>query len=557
MSTQKLTRSGSDSAPTQSDETEHVIPSDDAADQHSGSLSRYPPGTETAEILEGIDQGFVDLDANWQITYVNGKAEQIYGMSRSYLLGKDFWEVFASARGTIYEREYRRTMERRTPTQIEAYDVAVKNWIHVNAQPRSTGGIALYLNQVTEQRSAQMLVTGQKLAFELAASGASLPEVLHILAATAETKSEDCIGTAIFLVNPDGVHLPFTRVLGVPESWTPSLEKMFEIGPQSPSCGRAAYLGQTVIENDIELEPLWIPYFGLARELEIRACWSQPIRLVNGNILGIMAVYHRRPTQAGPSDVDFLRLLSYAAAVLIERYQAEQAVAKANEELYRANTDLEQFAYSASHDLQEPLRGVNIYSELLMRRYGDELSGEAVEFLRHVRNGVTRMQALLQDLLAFLQVTSLDIPTNEVDAGEAFHAAVANLEAVIAEAGAQVTFDSLPSLRIHIVHLQQLFQNLIGNAIKYRSECPPIVHITAERLKNEWLFSVRDNGIGIDPEYKEQIFGLFKRLHSGDQYAGTGVGLAICKRITERYGGRIWVESTLGQGSVFCFALPA
>ena len=228
------------------------------------------------------------------------------------------------------------------------------------------------------------------------------------------------------------------------------------------------------------------------------------------------------------------------------------------DELRRANGDLEQFAYSASHDLQEPLRNVSIYSELLDKRYGSRLDGEAFEFLGHLRNGALRMQTLIHDLLAYTQVTATDIANAEDDSQEAFNVALANLSATILSSQARVTHDPLPSLAAQSLHLQQLFQNLVGNAIKYRRPNePPQVHVKAERQNGSWLFSVRDNGLGIDPEYRERIFGLFKRLHTGDEYSGTGLGLAICQKIVERYHGNIWVESELGKGSTFYFTLPA
>lgn len=230
---------------------------------------------------------------------------------------------------------------------------------------------------------------------------------------------------------------------------------------------------------------------------------------------------------------------------------------RVEDELRRANQDLEQFAYSASHDLQEPLRSIKIYGELLTLRYAHKLDGQALEFLEYLHTGATRMELLVRDLLAYTQVGRLDPPAQDVDANEALQATVDALGGAIVQSGATVTSDSLPAVRVHATHMKQLFQNLIGNAIKYRrKEEPPAIHVTANQQSGFCRFSVRDNGIGIDPEYKEHIFGLFKRLHSGEEYSGTGIGLAICQRIVERYHGRIWVESEPGKGSEFIFALP-
>jgi PAS domain S-box-containing protein len=231
---------------------------------------------------------------------------------------------------------------------------------------------------------------------------------------------------------------------------------------------------------------------------------------------------------------------------------------KRNEaELVRANQDLEQFAFSASHDLQEPLRSVKIYSELLVQRFGDRLDGDASAFLEFITSGASRMEMLIRDLLAYTKAGQLERPAEPVDAGEALARVVANLSGAISESGATVTSDSLPLLRVHATQLQQLFQNLIGNAVKYRRpEAPPMINVRVQRAGESWLFSVSDNGLGIEAEYKERVFGLFKRLHTGDEYSGTGIGLAICQRIVERYHGRIWVESEPGKGSTFFFTLP-
>jgi PAS domain S-box-containing protein len=231
---------------------------------------------------------------------------------------------------------------------------------------------------------------------------------------------------------------------------------------------------------------------------------------------------------------------------------------RVEDELRRANHDLEQFAYSASHDLQDPLRSVQIFSQLLTTRCNGQLDAEAREYLEYVRNGAARMEALVRDLLTYTQVMKFDNPTEPADTDEALASTIANLAGAVLETGARITSDPLPPVRVHDAHLQQLFQNLIGNAMKYRDpERPLAVHVAAQRQNGRPIFSVSDNGIGIAHEHRERIFGLFKRLYRNDEYSGTGIGLAICQRIVEQYGGRIWVESDLGQGSTFRFTLPA
>jgi PAS domain S-box-containing protein len=248
---------------------------------------------------------------------------------------------------------------------------------------------------------------------------------------------------------------------------------------------------------------------------------------------------------------------SKVARNITERMRQEKALQEANEALTRSNEDLEQFAYSASHDLQEPLRIASAFSELLQDKFGGKLGGEGDEFIRYIVDASARMQQLLRDLRTFSQASKLtqdQVPN--VDAGEVLRRTISNMKTAIDDSNAVITHGELPVVAMHEFQLVQLFQNIISNAIRYRSQTSPVIHIDAQCSDNKCTFSIRDNGIGIDPQYKEQIFGIFKRLHTTADYPGTGMGLAICQRIVERLGGRIWVESEPGRGSTFYFTLP-
>jgi PAS domain S-box-containing protein len=239
------------------------------------------------------------------------------------------------------------------------------------------------------------------------------------------------------------------------------------------------------------------------------------------------------------------------------RKQAQEVLAKRTSQLERSNTELEQFAYVASHDLQEPLRMITGYTNLLSKRYKGKLDGDADEFIGFAVDGANRMRALINDLLTYSRVGTQGKIFEPTDCELLLGQVLLGLQVVIQESAAKVTHDPLPTLMGDDVQLGQLFQNLIGNALKYRNGQEPTVHIGCERRKSEWLLSVRDNGIGIDPRFAEKIFVIFQRLHTREQYPGTGIGLAVCKRIVERHGGRIWVESEPGSGSTFHFTLPA
>jgi signal transduction histidine kinase len=235
---------------------------------------------------------------------------------------------------------------------------------------------------------------------------------------------------------------------------------------------------------------------------------------------------------------------------------ARQKLEKSLTELARSNSDLQQFAYVASHDLQEPLRMVASYTQLLAKRYKGKLDKDADEFIAFAVNGANRMQALIQDLLAFSRVETQGQHFEPTSVETLLVYALDNLKGGIEESGAVVTHDPLPTVIGDERQLLHLLQNLLSNAIKFRKQDPPLVHISAEKGEREWLFSVRDNGIGIDPQYAERIFIIFQRLHTNAEYPGTGIGLSLCKKIVERHGGRIWVESQLGQGATFYFTLP-
>ncbi len=241
---------------------------------------------------------------------------------------------------------------------------------------------------------------------------------------------------------------------------------------------------------------------------------------------------------------------------ITERKRVEKALAKQAQELARSNTALEQFAYVASHDLQEPLRKVASYTDLLAKRYQGQLDSRADTFIGYVVDGTTRMKALIDDLLTLSQIGNEEISLEQTDVEAVLRQALAALDTALQESGASVTFDPLPTVMADPSQLEQLFHNLIGNAIKFRGTEPLHVHVSAEQKNHEWVLSVQDNGIGIDPQHAERIFVVFQRLHSTAEYPGTGIGLAICKKIVEHYGGRIWLESHPGKGATFFFTLP-
>jgi light-regulated signal transduction histidine kinase (bacteriophytochrome) len=232
-------------------------------------------------------------------------------------------------------------------------------------------------------------------------------------------------------------------------------------------------------------------------------------------------------------------------------------LARYTQELKRSNEELQQFAYVASHDLQEPLRMVTSYMQLLQQRYKEQLDPDAQEFISYAVDGASRMKSLIQDLLTYSRVETAAREFSTVDMNDVVKTVQRHLRFTLEETGTSLTNDELPKIRADEQQITQLFQNLISNAIKFRSDQAPHVHVGVKREGRFWQFCVQDNGIGIDQQYYQRIFIIFQRLHNRSKYPGTGIGLAICKKVVERHGGNIWVESTPGQGTTFYFTLPA
>ena len=238
------------------------------------------------------------------------------------------------------------------------------------------------------------------------------------------------------------------------------------------------------------------------------------------------------------------------------RQKAEAELALHAAELARSNQDLEQFAYFVSHDLQAPLRHISTFSDLLMERHGEQLDEDGKECLGFMASGAQRMSRMIQDLLAYSRAGRAELVRDRLEVSRVLADVVADLRETLAELGGQVTWDALPVVLASPTLLPQVFANLLGNGLKFHGGAPPTVHVTAQRAGAEWVFAVEDNGLGIPAEYQERIFKPFQRLHGPEEIPGSGIGLNICQRIIERHGGRIWVESQVGRGSVFRFTLP-
>ena len=300
----------------------------------------------------------------------------------------------------------------------------------------------------------------------------------------------------------------------------------------------------------------------LAKSCGLHGAFALPV-LMGEKVLGAIEFFSREPRHPDKWLLQITVSVGRQIGQLMARREAEEEARLAHDELQvkareleRSNEELQQFAYVASHDLQEPLRMVSSYTQLLGKRYGDRLDGDAKEFMEFIVDGAARMKQLIEDLLAYSRVGTRGRELSPTPSAAALDKALASLRAAQEASGAEVTHDEMPEVLADGAQLTQLFQNLVGNAMKFRGEDTPRIHVGVEERDKAWVFTVRDNGIGLDPQYAERIFMMFQRLHNKTEYPGTGIGLAICKKIVERHGGHIWVESKPDEGATFGFTLP-
>lgn len=460
-------------------------------------------------ILESITDGFLALDRDWRFTYVNAEAERLNGMHRQDMLGRNHWELFPKSIGTTVHRELLRAASELIPVEFDNYYGPWDLWFHIKAYPTDEGGLSVFYEDITDRKRAEAALRESESQFQILAE--SMPQLC-------------------WMANPDGHIFWFNRRWYDYTGTTP--EEMEGWGWQSV--------------HDVDVLPAVLERWKSSVTSGNRFEMVFPLKGADGRFRPFLTRVEPLKDAEGKvrrwfgtnTDVDELE--------------------RAREALRRANSDLEQFAFAAAHDLQEPLRTVQSYTQLLSRRIGGKLERDDNLFMGYILDGSRRMGDLVKDLREYLEVatTEIEVENTLVDLTAAFNKAVQNLDVAIRETGATVTSGTLPTVLGREVHFVQLFQNLMSNAIKYRRDGePPYVSIAAVKKGGHWVVSVKDNGIGIPSEHQERIFGLFKRLH-GMGVPGTGIGLAICQKISERYGGRISVQSKVGEGSTFCFTVP-
>ena len=498
----------------------------EVADRRRAEVALRHSETEKRAILDAALEHVILHDASQRVVWANESAARSAGMRRDELIGRRCYEIWGQRDDPCPDCPVLKALETGQPHECEQATPDGRVW-YVRGYPlrgpdgEITGAVEM-ARDITDRVRAEE--EKEKLLREKAERARELNALYELsrIAQRHEISTRQVLREAVALLPP---------------AW------------QYPdiACGRIRFGGE-IFQTHPGAESPW--------------CQSAAIR-IGGQERGCVEVCYleERPEfDEGP----FLkeeRVLIHALAGelghIMQHKEAEEALVQRTQELARSNAELEQFAYVASHDLQEPLRMVTGYVGMLERRYKGKLDADADEFIAFAVDGARRMSVLINDLLAYSRVTTRGKELAATDGAAVMRGVLVNLEVRITETGATVTHDPLPTVMADEVQLARLLQNLVSNAIKYHGDEAPRVHVSAERTDGTWQFAVRDNGSGIAPEHTERIFTIFQRLHGRGEFEGTGVGLAICKRIVERHGGRIWVESEPGKGSTFSFTIPA
>jgi PAS domain S-box-containing protein len=507
---------------------------------------------------------------------VNKEWEAFFGVSRDDFVGKEVHDLYPQS-PAIADKHYAMDQALWKSGGSQSYEIPIvtrdgrsRHTIYYKAtfsrEDGGVGGLVGTIIDITERKQAEQSQTIEYAVTRLLAEAHTVEDVMPELIRTL------CEGLG-YSYGARWVHEPREHVLRSVESWSepdPAVEafrrmstERLETKPDRPGgLNRRVWItGEPVWMADVELESSLTRRHDAVRA-GLHSAFAFPI-LVGGEFYGVMEFFARTVRPPDERVLEIAQTAGIQIGQFIARLQAEAALREANDELerqarelMRSNAELQQFAYVASHDLQEPLRMISSYTQLIMRRYGDRLDSEAREFMDFVVDGATRMKQLIEDILVYSRVGTRTRELRPVAAEAALAKAVVNLRASIEGTGGAVTHDPLPEVAGDEAQLVQLFQNLIGNALKFKGDSAPRIHVSAQEKPDAWEFAVRDNGIGIDPQYFERIFMVFQRLHSKGEYPGTGIGLAICKKVVDRHGGAIRVESRPGEGSTFLFTLP-
>jgi len=523
--------------------------------------------------MDNMLEGCQILNRQWQYVYINDAAERQNRRPRAELMGKRYMDIWPGIESTHVFSAIGRCLEEGKAETWEnefTFPDGAIGWFDLTIQPVPEGVFILSMD-VTVRKKAEAVLPDAKTQKQVAQYSRNLLETSldPLVTISAEGKitdanaaavratgmpKEDLIGTdfSIYFTEPEKADLGYRQVF----EQGSAIDYPLTIRHKNGSLMNVLY--NAAVYKDEGGNVLGV--FAAARDVTARKRAEEELAVHQRHLEGLVAA---RTAELQKANQDLrgsrraaLNLLKDAVEARRAVEQAEEGLRRSAEDLGRSNKDLEQFAYVASHDLQEPLRAVGGFMGLLKNQYYNKLDDQAREYIDFSVEGAERMQSLIEGLLAFSRVGTRGGEFAPIGLESAFNAATANLKFLITESQAAITSDPLPVVTADLLQMTQLLQNLIANAVKFHGPLSPKIHIGAQRKERAWEICVRDNGIGIDSQYFDRIFLIFQRLHTRTQYKGTGIGLAVCKKIVERHGGKIWVESVPGQGSTFRFTIP-
>lgn len=488
-------------------------------------LEQQATKSKLENILERITDAFVALDSEWRYTYVNQRAGHILNRDPEELIGKNIWEEFPEGIGQEFHRAYYQAVSEQRMIQLEEYYLPWNKWFESRIYP-SSEGLLIFFQDITARKQAEIaLIQSEQRYRSLAIASA---QIIWFSDANGKTVGDTSA---------------WQQLTGQTDAEIKGLGWLEAIHPDSRERVHQSWLHAVATQSLYEQVQPTRTLDGSYRDFWVRGV---PVREADGTVREWIGTC-----------TDITERKRAEEALQQAKAELEIKVQERTRDLMCSNQELELFASVASHDLQEPLRAISGFTQLLMQDLPAELLDESTrEYMHWIVDGTQRMQQLIHDLLAYSRVGTHDLVLAPTDCNEVLEQVLRNLQVAIAENDAAIFHDSLPVVIADKTQLVQLFQNLIGNAIKFRRKESPRVYIRVEQTASEQIFSIRDNGIGIQSRYLEQIFEVFKRLHTRQEFPGTGIGLAICKKIVDRHGGHLWAESKPDEGTVFYFTLP-
>ena len=526
---------------------------------------------QITNIIESITDAFFALDKQWQFTYINHQAELILQKTRSQLIGKNIWQEYPEAVNLAFYEQYHQAVSQQVSVEFVEFYLPLNIWVSVHAYP-AKDGLSVYFQDITERRQNEVKsLESQKRLQLLTEVTLKIRQSLQIDEILKTTAKE-----VLNLLQADRVLIfrLFNNGYGqiVVEATTPESASIVQKNI-TDECFGEEYLrkysqGRIYTINDIEkaqIEPCLLEFmqsFGVKAKLVV------PI-LLKQKLWGLTIIHQcSKPRNWTNFEIEVLQQLADQIGIALDQAQLLEDESRQRQELARSNSELQEFAYIASHDLQEPLRKIQAFGDRLQAQYSEKLGDRGQDYLARMHNAAARMQALISDLLSLSQVTTKAQPFVSVDLGQVTQEVLLDLELAIEQTGGCVEVGELPTIEADPLQIRQLIQNLISNALKFHSaEVTPVIKVSSQMLEVEQgvteklvvilcQITIEDNGIGFDEKYLDRIFNVFQRLHNRSEYEGTGMGLAICRKVAERHGGSITALSKPGQGATFIVTLP-